>query len=215
MQFRITLEQDRKGPSDSETPGARPLHGPGEGIFSSFSHLWSPPLPHKLYESLSRGFTHIFIIYGQYLVTRQEFIIRGSACQREGGSTVSRCPAGGFRPPSPTRLWLCLASSVPATPGLHILPDCPWSKKEPALPTSGYPPLCLCSLWHLHGGPNLGIRGTLELHTDHGAIPAEPTLPSSLLNPVPAQILRASPDLPGVTERTITGRSLPATKPKP
>lgn len=91
LQFCITLQQGWKGSGDSKTCLLTVL-GRECSHLSSLSHFWPPPLPHKLYESLSWGFTHIFIIYGQNLVTCQEFIIRGSACQREGGSTVSRCP---------------------------------------------------------------------------------------------------------------------------
>lgn len=40
--------------------------------------------PDKLDESLSGGFTHILIVDGQDLVSWQEFILRGAACQDRG-----------------------------------------------------------------------------------------------------------------------------------
>lgn len=40
--------------------------------------------PDKLDESLSGGFTHILIVDGQDLISWQEFILRGAACQERG-----------------------------------------------------------------------------------------------------------------------------------
>lgn len=53
--------------------------------------------PDKLDESLSGGFTHILIVDGQDLVSWQEFILRGAACQERGSGPTQASRSCGVK----------------------------------------------------------------------------------------------------------------------
>lgn len=76
--------------------------------------------PDKLDESLSGGFTHILIVDGQDLVSWQEFILRGAACQERGSGPTQASRSCGVEgkqegPKHPQSI-VCGCGGHPAAP---------------------------------------------------------------------------------------------------
>lgn len=99
------MHQHPKAPVGAQQPGMSPHPGGDEGpVLSS---------PDKLDESLSGGFTHILIVDGQDLVSWQEFILRGAACQERGSGQAQAswgCGVGGKQegPKHPQSICPCM-----------------------------------------------------------------------------------------------------------